>query len=64
MPIDHCIACNGTDLYSLHMVTFGPVVLKKSPFALARNFLCEMCGQQVPGPISETVVDWRDSRTT
>jgi hypothetical protein len=23
-----------------------------------------MCGQQVPGPILENVVDWRDSRST
>jgi hypothetical protein len=52
MPIDHCIACKGTDLYRLQMFTFGPVVLKKSAFAITQIpvnvSVCLACGVVTP----------------
>ena len=34
MPTDHCVACDGTDLYLLEMFPLVPVVLRKSRFAM------------------------------
>lgn len=52
MPADHCIACKGTDLYSLQMFNSGPVVLKKSAFAITQVPLnvsvCLTCGVVTP----------------
>ena len=34
MFIDHCVHCNGTDLYRLQMYSMGRVALKKSTFGM------------------------------
>ncbi len=52
MPIDHCVACKGSDLYRLQMFSFGQVALKKSPFAMEsipiNVSVCLTCGVVTP----------------
>ncbi len=51
MTIDHCVACNGTDLYQVRMIGHvAPVYIKKALFETVSltSSVCLNCGVVIP----------------